>query len=272
MKATVQQPCAELKDAIDYYWYHETPKLQQSVYNIPFLHQELVINLGGAFTMTPQGQDPFAYSRSGGISGLFSQPVMTRVSGHYKAIGILFKPFGLYRLFGLSAAMLQAGPLSGNQLWGAFTGQLVEQLEAQPSAAEKLKTLERFLLAHARPHVVPSVITDHSLPVSLTRGHIKTLQQAQQVSPKKYIQQFQQAVGSTPKKYIQLQLINASLAQIADNPAIPLTEVAYDNGFYDQAHFIRVFKSFAGMTPLQYKKAVQAGLVQVSFPNAIIQR
>lgn len=42
MNATVQQPCAELKDAIDYYWYHETPALQQSVYNIPFLHQELV--------------------------------------------------------------------------------------------------------------------------------------------------------------------------------------------------------------------------------------
>nr|WP_246496450.1 helix-turn-helix domain-containing protein [Chitinophaga varians] len=89
------------------------------------------------------------------------------------------------------------------------------------------------------------------------------------MSPKKYIQQFQQVVGSTPKRYIQLQLINASLAQIARHPDLPLTDVAYDNGFYDQAHFIRVFKSFAGITPLQYKKAVQAGRVEVSFPNAI---
>lgn len=33
-----------------------------------------------------------------------------------------------------------------------------------------------------------------------------------------------------------------------------LTSVAYEAGFYDQAHFCRVFKSFTGFTPNQYKK------------------
>ncbi|MBC9911979.1 helix-turn-helix domain-containing protein [Chitinophaga varians] len=267
--ATVLKPCAELKEAIDYYWYHETPDLQQSAFNIPFLHQELVINLGEDFTITPHGRDTYAYDRDGGVSGILSGPVVTQVSGHYKAIGILFKPFGLYRLFGLSAASLHEGPLPGYRLWGPYTDQLVEQLEHEPSPVEKLKTLERFLLAQARPLSVPTAVTDISNHTSLSRGHIRSLQQAEQMSPKKYIQQFQQVVGSTPKRYIQLQLINASLAQIARHPDLPLTDVAYDNGFYDQAHFIRVFKSFAGITPLQYKKAVQAGRVEVSFPNAI---
>lgn len=31
-----------------------------------------------------------------------------------------------------------------------------------------------------------------------------------------------------------------------------LTEVGYACGFYDQAHFIRVFKEFSAMTPGQY--------------------
>ena len=34
-----------------------------------------------------------------------------------------------------------------------------------------------------------------------------------------------------------------------------LTDVAYSTGFYDQAHFCRVFKSYSDMTPNQYKKA-----------------
>lgn len=33
-----------------------------------------------------------------------------------------------------------------------------------------------------------------------------------------------------------------------------LTGIAYRSGFYDQAHFCRVFKSFAGMTANQYRK------------------
>ena len=34
-----------------------------------------------------------------------------------------------------------------------------------------------------------------------------------------------------------------------------LTDVAYSSGFYDQSHFCRVFKSYTGMTPNQYKKS-----------------
>ncbi|HEY0750904.1 MAG TPA: helix-turn-helix domain-containing protein, partial [Chitinophagaceae bacterium] len=33
-----------------------------------------------------------------------------------------------------------------------------------------------------------------------------------------------------------------------------LTNVAYSAGFYDQAHFCRVFKSYSGMTANQYRK------------------
>lgn len=33
-----------------------------------------------------------------------------------------------------------------------------------------------------------------------------------------------------------------------------LTQVAYNAGFYDQAHFCRVFKSYTGLTPNEYKK------------------
>jgi len=34
-----------------------------------------------------------------------------------------------------------------------------------------------------------------------------------------------------------------------------LTDVAYSAGFYDQAHFSRVFKSYTGMTPKEYKNS-----------------
>lgn len=33
----------------------------------------------------------------------------------------------------------------------------------------------------------------------------------------------------------------------------PLTSIAYDAGFYDQAHFCRIFKNFSGLTAKQYQ-------------------
>ena len=33
-----------------------------------------------------------------------------------------------------------------------------------------------------------------------------------------------------------------------------LTEIAYDCGFADQSHFIRVFKNTVGVTPFSFRK------------------
>jgi AraC-like DNA-binding protein len=36
------------------------------------------------------------------------------------------------------------------------------------------------------------------------------------------------------------------------DPEADLTEVAYECGYFDQAHFIKDFKTFAGKTPSEY--------------------
>ena len=42
--------------------------------------------------------------------------------------------------------------------------------------------------------------------------------------------------------------------KLIHNENSSLTSIAYEAGFYDQAHFCRVFKSYTGFTPNQYKK------------------
>ncbi len=51
------------------------------------------------------------------------------------------------------------------------------------------------------------------------------------------------------KKYL------AALYQM-HRPHPSLTDITYQCGFYDQAHFVRTFKLFTGLTPRQYKKAM----------------
>jgi AraC-like DNA-binding protein len=269
MNGHIYIPKNELREAIDYIWYHEASAVNLKAYNIPFLHQELIINFGAQLLVTNQQQQRFGYPRAGGITGVLSQPTVTSVQGHYAALGIMLKPFGLYRLFGFSAAKLNGHPLTMPAIWGDAALLLLSELEATPDPAVKIRTLEKFLLRMAQPHEIPEEIYALQQQPSLYKGYIKSNISDKLISSKKYIQTSSTILGMAPKKYTQLVLVNAAIIQIAATPEIPLTTVAYDHGFYDQAHFIRVFKSFAGMTPSAYRMAAREGRVQVTFPNTI---
>jgi AraC-like DNA-binding protein len=68
---------------------------------------------------------------------------------------------------------------------------------------------------------------------------------------------------------LQLKQVNQAISQIAAQQKTPLVQVATDCGFYDQAHFIRIFTRYTGIAPLAYKKIAQAGNVHSVFPNSI---
>jgi AraC-like DNA-binding protein len=68
----------------------------------------------------------------------------------------------------------------------------------------------------------------------------------------RYLQKlFLQCTGLTPKLYRKISRFQNSL-QLVSRKSTSLTSIAYDCGYFDQAHFIRDFKSFTGLTPSGY--------------------
>ncbi|MCO6357080.1 helix-turn-helix domain-containing protein [Roseivirga pacifica] len=65
---------------------------------------------------------------------------------------------------------------------------------------------------------------------------------------------FQEHVGLSPKRFIQLTRFNQSLKLIDDLESFPkLSDIAYEMGYHDHAHFIRDFKQFCGKTPREIR-------------------
>jgi len=65
----------------------------------------------------------------------------------------------------------------------------------------------------------------------------------------RYIQKlFTSNVGLPPHSFYTIQRFNKSL-ELVHRMDLSLTSIAYDCGYYDQAHFIREFKKFTGLTP-----------------------
>ena len=70
------------------------------------------------------------------------------------------------------------------------------------------------------------------------------------VSTKRLIALFRTEVGLSPKAYARIRRFQAALRLLSAGR--PGARVAADVGYFDQAHFVREFRSFTGITPTQY--------------------
>ena len=71
----------------------------------------------------------------------------------------------------------------------------------------------------------------------------------------RFIQLFREQVGLTPKLFARIQRFNALIARVENGLAVNWAELAADCGYFDQAHLIRDFRQFAGVTPREFSKA-----------------
>lgn len=67
---------------------------------------------------------------------------------------------------------------------------------------------------------------------------------------------FSKYVGVSPKWVIKRYRLNEAAEQLASGRAADLSRIAVDLGYFDQAHFIKDFKSIVGKSPAEYARSV----------------
>jgi AraC-like DNA-binding protein len=72
------------------------------------------------------------------------------------------------------------------------------------------------------------------------------------LSQRRFIQLFRAEVGLTPKAFARVRRFHGVLDRLQDSVEPDWSDVAFDCGYYDQAHFIHEFKEFCGMSPARY--------------------
>ena len=66
-----------------------------------------------------------------------------------------------------------------------------------------------------------------------------------------FLREFKKETGVTPNQYIQIKKVNKVRSFLKTDAS--LSSIAYECGFTDQSHMIKVFKRFIGYTPKQFK-------------------
>nr|WP_305121133.1 helix-turn-helix domain-containing protein [Pedobacter xinjiangensis] len=133
-------------------------------------------------------------------------------------------------------------------------GEVEEKLVLAKTDSQKINTVERFLLSRLKDKRSDNLIAEAIKLIYQSRGTIRIQELLDKlfISQSPFEKRFRKVVGASPKKFASIIRFNALLADL--NPTKSLSEICYENNFFDLAHFIKSFKQFTGDTPENFKR------------------
>ena len=129
---------------------------------------------------------------------------------------------------------------------------LEEQLAEVKTDDKRISAVERFLIARMKTIEPDKLVLAALALIHKSKGNIRISELMDQlhISQSPLEKRFRQVVGTSPKKFASIVRLKNVVQQY--NSKSSLTGLGYEAGFYDQAHFIKEFKSFTGDTPEKF--------------------
>jgi AraC-like DNA-binding protein len=211
---------------------------------------QIVIGEGGREVVT-HGVKQIQRLNKAWLMGINDVPVTYRLSEVAGVIYVRFKPAGLYAFTKIHQAELNNRVIDATIAFGSAIENLWETLAGSDQPAQMISHVENFFLKRINAIVVKpdmlSYMLDH-VHLSLTQLEKKT-----GFSAKYLTKTFQKYVGVGPKAFQRIQRFHASISNLNQlTRGVDWADIVYQHGYHDQAHFIKEFRYFSGLSPQKY--------------------
>ncbi|MBX3232937.1 MAG: AraC family transcriptional regulator [Labilithrix sp.] len=195
-----------------------------------------------------------------GLHGVCTTRFAADLTGRGWGLGTKFKS-GAFRAFWPSPLReLTDRGLSVADAFGAEGAALVAAASAATSDEERIALVERFLLLRAGPVDDDALLAERAVSLATADASIARVADLAArigVSVRKLERTFRSHVGVSPGWVIRRFRVQEAAERVAHGVAIDWPALASDLGYFDQAHFIREFKSQIGCTPGDYARRVR---------------
>lgn len=155
-------------------------------------------------------------------------------------------------------------------------GPLAEMIAAAPDFHTRVSIMQKavsFWAARTKERKAAK-ITDNFISLAIENsGDIRISELEQQLGyTGRYLQKIiLEQVGLTPKTALENIRFQCALHMMLAHPAYSLSRIAQQSGFYDQAHFTKVFKKMMGCTPAAFISQHTSQFFQDKYPYSPLE-
>jgi AraC-like DNA-binding protein len=224
---------------------------------LPSGRVELIFRLGPAFELQKAcvlrpGADPirqFCF-----LSGLHTRPLDLSFD-ELHVFGVRLHPVAVRALFGLPCSAVRDGAVEGHLVLRDLD-RIEDRLRAAPDFPARARFVEHELVTRLRasPHLREAQrmrVLATALPTeSRTKGTdvLRRLGYSRSHAHRRFHEWFGQPTSNVIRLTRFVRTVRALHVRHHS-----LTEIGHGLGYFDQAHFIRDFREFSGMTPGEYR-------------------
>ena len=186
------------------------------------------------------------------VAGIQTAPCSWRVHANTQLFGISLKPNSFLQLSGIPIAEIYQKHLPLQSLTGNRLNGFTDQVKNAHSTQDRIILIESFLskmqaLLQCRDNLLTKAIRT----IWKEEGNISTslLSRSVFIGERQLQRLFKTTVGVSPKLYSRIVRFRNAYEKAQAPKRSAWTDVAYDTGYTDQAHFVKDFKTFTGLTP-----------------------
>ena len=190
------------------------------------------------------------------VYGQTIEPIEIEIFGTYQMIVFQLFPFTLKSLFNIDPKTINDNCYDLSIERTHIQNHNLSELSLKKDIDSRISLLISYTakLIDAKRNNFDNAIYSAIKKILSAKGKCSLTETAKEVllTKRTFERRFLSETGLLPKQFAKIIQFQNSLTQLSVKDFTSLTDVVYENGFADQSHFIRVFKSFTGKTPKQF--------------------
>ncbi|WP_431122309.1 AraC family transcriptional regulator [Flagellimonas flava] len=257
MNYQTYQPRPELEALINFYWTLEVPfdpnNPKQKI--IPDGFVEMTFNFGNPIKRYISDSE-FVLHPCAMVMGQRTKSYYIEPMGDVDTFAICFYPYGFANFVNAPLKSLVDKETPQENLFGLQPARELEQKMVQATTTQdRIAIIEAFLLKKlSNPSTIDQIVrtTIDVLLESKGSPAIRKILKDDLSKRRQLERKFAKQVGISPKQLGKVIRLQSALKMLLNTEDDKLTTIAYENEYFDQAHFIKDFKEFTGINPSEF--------------------
>ncbi len=217
----------------------------------PSTNMDMVFNLGGQVNvLNPEGINHTVSTHS--FFGHFNKRYKILLSNNCQLFNIRFSANGIYPLTKIPLKSLLNSGVDLEQLLGTIAHEIHERLINEPVFDKQVAILDEIFLARLYQNFKQDVIIEEAILLSKESKGLITVSKIcdrLNIGYKKIDRLFAKNIGLSPKQFLNTIRFNHIIRDLSSSKDPDWMDFVVNYNFHDQAHFIKEFKKFSGVSP-----------------------